>query len=256
MEEEHLFISDVHLGTLNHKNEQLIENDLLALIDYAINRSAKIYVLGDLFDYWMEFPNSNYLPPIGKKIVKAFERYNNEITPALYITGNHDNWTLGHFKKCGFDVENEYRIIKIFDKKICLMHGDGIMKSNKTLKRPLLHTILRSKAFLYFYRNLFLHKTCINLMRMFSISTRKINRTNTIKLNTNAEFILNSKFADIVFMGHDHIPRSETFKSGLYINLGTFFHHRSMVRGINGNFSLVHWNAHNQQFNTYKALNK
>ena len=63
---EHLFISDIHIGAFNNSVEEQIENDLIDLVNYAIDRNAQIYILGDLFDYWMEFTNSKYIPPLEK----------------------------------------------------------------------------------------------------------------------------------------------------------------------------------------------
>lgn len=254
MAQEHLFISDVHLGAFDQASEQIIESDLIDLIQYAIDKNARLYILGDLFDYWMEFPNSDFVPKIGKKTLDKFEEYNKCVEPCLYITGNHDNWTLGHFESLGFEVESEFKVLNVFEKNIFLMHGDGKYKNSKKLTRPILHKILRDKIFIKLYHGLLPKNMALTLMKVFSNSTRKLDRRDSKPLNNNAEFILKQKNVDIVMTGHDHIPRLETFNSGLYINLGTFFHHRTLVRGINGVLSLVQWDAQNQQFTAFKTL--
>ncbi len=254
MKEEHLFISDVHIGAFDSKTEQKIESDLLALITYATETRAKLYVLGDLFDYWMEFPQSNFIPKIGANILAAFEIYNSTVSPAIYITGNHDNWTLNHFKERGFEIESDFRIVDVFNQKIFLMHGDGIFEKTMTLKRPLLHRILRNEWFLKLYRGILPKSLAIKLMQVFSNSTKKIGGRNPYPLNKNAEEILHGQIASTVITGHDHIPRVETFNSGLYINLGTFFYHRTLVRGVHGVLSLVQWDAQKKQFNEYQEI--
>ncbi len=253
MTEEHLFISDVHLGAFDPEKEQEIESDLVALIEYAKRKKARLYILGDLFDYWMEFQNSSVRPTIGLKTLDSFKNYHENVESSLFITGNHDNWTLGYFTKIGFDVESEYRSIELFGKKLFLMHGDGHFKSNEKLNRPFMHRVLRNPFFLKLYRNLLPNSIALSVMKQFSDTTRKLNHRNPIPLNTNAEYILDSGTAEIVITGHDHIPRLETFNSGLYINLGTFFQHRTLVRGINGVLSLVQWDAQNQTFNDFKS---
>jgi UDP-2,3-diacylglucosamine pyrophosphatase LpxH len=251
VDKEHLFISDIHIGAFDQETEHAIESDLIDLISYATEKEAQLYILGDLFDYWMEFPNSDYRPTIGKRVLEKFNAYNQTVNPAIFITGNHDNWTLGYFKECGFEVESEYQILELFNKDLLLMHGDGKVQEDKTLKRPLLHRILRNKIFLTFYRGILPKKTALQLMRSFSNTSRKINRQDSRLLNSNAEFIITQGISDIVLAGHDHIPRVETFNSGLYINLGTFFHHRTLVRGIDGVLSLVQWDAQKKQFNEF-----
>jgi UDP-2,3-diacylglucosamine pyrophosphatase LpxH len=245
---EHLFISDIHIGAFNNSVEEQIENDLIDLVNYAIDRNAQIYILGDLFDYWMEFTHSKYIPSIGKKVLDIFEQYNNSISKALFITGNHDNWTINHFSERGFEVESEFRIIELFDKKVFLMHGDGLLNTKKILKRPMFNQILRNNFFLLLYRNLLPKGLALNLMKLLSNSSKKIRRKDPIKLNKNAQLILTSNIADVVLTGHDHIPRVETFNSGLYINLGNFFHERTLVRGINSELSLVRWHAKSKTF--------
>src|SRR5699024_2062791 len=117
-----LFLSDVHLGAFSkRKNKQLID-EIIQLIAFARQNDYHIAILGDLFDYWIEYPS--YVPALGKRMLEHFQSFNQK-TPALYITGNHDNWTLGHFSDLGFDVEPNYRILTIQDKKVALLHGDA-----------------------------------------------------------------------------------------------------------------------------------
>lgn len=251
--EEHLFISDVHLGAFDKITEATIESDLESLIRYATTRKSRIYILGDLFDYWMEFPGSDFKPNIGNRILEAFKKYNQEVSSAIYITGNHDNWTIDYFETLGFDVEADYRMINAMDKRILLMHGDGKLNIDLSISRPMLHRILRSNLFLFFYRSLLPKKWAIYLMKVFSNTSRKVDRRSPIPLSNNAQLLLENEKSDVVLCGHDHIPRKETFNSGLYINLGTFFHHRTLVRGFNGVLTLVQWDAKTQQFNEFKS---
>lgn len=55
-EQTSLFISDVHLGAFDKATEKEIEDELIALINHCCEQKIKIYILGDLFDYWMEYP--------------------------------------------------------------------------------------------------------------------------------------------------------------------------------------------------------
>ncbi|HBQ60690.1 MAG TPA: UDP-2,3-diacylglucosamine diphosphatase, partial [Balneolaceae bacterium] len=60
--EQHIFLSDVHLGAFSAKTNKQIEEDLLALIEYCKQRHIELHILGDLFDYWMEFPEKGFVP--------------------------------------------------------------------------------------------------------------------------------------------------------------------------------------------------
>jgi UDP-2,3-diacylglucosamine pyrophosphatase LpxH len=250
---EHLFISDVHLGAFDEDKDREIEDRLISLIDYATDKKASLYVLGDLFDYWMEYKENGYVPEFGKRILSRFEEYNRSISPALYVTGNHDNWTFGHFRKRGFEVIPDYREFSIDDHKLLIMHGDGQFGPRDDFMRPAFHRFLRNPAFTSVYQKIFPPRLGVGIMKQFSNITRRRNHMNPNPLNKHAERILRTHDLDIMMCGHDHIPRVETFKGGTYINLGTFFHHSTMVRYINNEFTLVTWHAENQEFAPYQV---
>ena len=132
------------------------------------------------------------------------------------------------------------------------MHGDGFWQQNQILKRPIMHRVLRSASFLSVYQKMFSNNLALSIMQRFSNTTRKIDRRDPNPLNENARLILQETETDIVLSGHDHIPRVETFNSGLYINLGTFFHHSTLVRGFDHSFDLVQWDAKSSTFNSFE----
>ncbi|SMO74651.1 UDP-2,3-diacylglucosamine diphosphatase [Gracilimonas mengyeensis] len=249
--EQHVFLSDVHLGAFSQATNQHIEDDLIALIHHCARHKIALYVLGDLFDYWMEYPDQNYVPSLGKNVLDAFEEYNKSVAPALYVTGNHDNWTFGHFKDRGFDVEPNFRLLELEDKRMLLMHGDGVASSRIDFPRAGFHKLLRSRYFVDVYQKVFPPQTGVKLMKWFSSMTRKRNYINPKPLNRQAEKMFNRHQLDYILSGHDHIPRKETFGSGEYINLGTFFNHRSLALYNNSGMQLVRWEAGSQKFTTF-----
>ncbi len=247
-EQTSIFISDVHLGAFDTQKEVEIEQDLIALIQYCCANKIRIYLLGDLFDYWMEYPKKGYVPAVGRNVLKAFKKHNTECLPTVFITGNHDNWTFGHFEAMGFEVERNYRIIQQNGHRTLLMHGDGKFGKRDDLLRPFWHGLLRSKIFIHLFQTIFPPEIGISIMKRFS-SFSKLNGMRTpIPLNKHAKRILKEKDIDHILMGHDHIPRVETFDAGTYINLGTFFHHRSLVLYNNKKYNLVSWNASAKEF--------
>ena len=248
---EHLFISDVHIGAFPEEKEAEVAKRLVSLIDYATENEAKLYILGDLFDYWMEYPEVGFIPEIGTEVLDRFEKYNKEVAPVLYITGNHDNWTFGHFKERGFDLEPAFRNLKIEDQNVLLMHGDGYPVSESEIIRPAFHRLLRNKVFIDLYQKLLPPKIGLNLMKKFSEFTRRRDHLDPKPLNRFAETTLKDKDLDIILSGHDHIPRTETFADGMYINLGTFYKHKTLVRYINNAFSLVTWHEDTKEFVPY-----
>jgi UDP-2,3-diacylglucosamine pyrophosphatase LpxH len=240
VEQPILFISDAHLGGFSEKENKRIETELIQLIEYCEREDIRIAILGDLFDYWMEYPN--HIPKVGEKLLDRFDKFNQKMGPTLYITGNHDNWTREHFLDRGFYLEHEQYICSLNGTKMMLLHGDGLSDSTHKLPRPRMHRLLRNEFFLRFYQTLFSSKSGIEVMKYFSRFTRSFNRDEGGKKLTDwARQKLESTDIDLILCGHDHLPRSKYFPFGTYINLGTFYRHRSMVFYNNGTPSLVFW---------------
>ena len=64
-----VFISDVHLGAFSSEKETEVENSLLSLIEHCSKHQFKIYILGDLLDYWMEYPRKYYVPEVASSVL-------------------------------------------------------------------------------------------------------------------------------------------------------------------------------------------
>jgi UDP-2,3-diacylglucosamine pyrophosphatase LpxH len=254
IEQTCVFISDVHLGAFDKENEKRIEKELISLINYCCEKKIKIYLLGDLFDYWMEYPKRNYVPEVGANVLAAFKKHNSECEPTTYITGNHDNWTYGYFESLGFDVECNYRIIQQNGFNTLLMHGDGRFGKSDDLLRPFFHGVLRSKKFVKLFQTILPPSVGIRVMKHFSGFSKMNERRTPKPLNKHAKRILRDNDIDYILMGHDHIPRVETFEAGTYINLGTFFHHKTVVLYNNSEYKLVRWGASNKEFVPFTEL--
>lgn len=246
--EQHVFISDVHLGAFSDAVNKQVEDDLIALINHCKEHNFALYILGDLFDYWMEYPGKGFVPALGKDVLDVFEDYNKTVKPALFITGNHDNWTFGHFKDRGFEMESNFRFVEINGKKFLLMHGDGVASSEIDFPRAAFHRLLRNETFVKTFQKILPPKSGIATMKMFSSLTRKRNKVNPKPLNRQATKIFSKHNLDFILSGHDHIPRVETFSAGKYINLGTFFNHRSVAVHNNARMKLVTWQAKHKKF--------
>ncbi|MDR9415046.1 MAG: metallophosphoesterase [Gracilimonas sp.] len=251
--EQHIFISDVHLGAFSSKTNQDIEQDLLALIEYCKLHRIELHILGDLFDYWMEFPEKGFVPKLGKRVLDALQDYNQSITPTLFVTGNHDNWTFGHFKDRGFDVEANFRLKEIKNKRFLLMHGDGVAAAKIDFPRAAFHQLLRHSSFVKAYQKVLSPEAGLALMKKFSSLTRRRNNHNPEPLNRQAKKIFDRHNLDYIITGHDHVPRMETFLQGTYINCGPFFNKRTVVLHNNERTRLVTWHAKEKNFIPFES---
>ena len=239
----HLFLADVHLGGSKLLGEEY-EQHLCSLIRYAAKNKIHLYLLGDVFDYWMEFPQRNKqhsspnqsageltLPPIGSTLLDTIQQYNKTYTSVYYILGNHDCWDAGYFKSIGCRVFTDGCKIKIDEQTICLLHGDGLptkrTRINENtigpLKRPLLHTILRSKAFISLFQFLFTPKQAWAIMQSFSNFSKKKEKIAKPFMDSSLKYLINFSDINVVIAGHDHLARTVNTKGGQYINTGPYY---------------------------------
>ena len=268
----HIFLADVHLGSATIPTSE-VQTSLLTLFQWAKKHSASVFILGDLFDYWMEFTQKNItpesrlkskasIPSFGQEIVAALAAYNSSDNAIHYVLGNHDYWDDGLFEQLGCHTSPEGFYISLDEHKIALLHGDGLpstrTKTNVArlnhLERPLLHTILRSKTFLYLFRKLFTPTTAWNIMRLFSSYNRNKKDQPVEIMDTKLTRFINTTDVDVVIAGHDHIARKVKTTKGHYYNTGPFFNNMQLLVYSSGNFFHANWNAKNQAFITTEPI--
>ncbi len=249
---KHLFLSDVHLGAFSNQKNSQIEDELIDLVLFSMEQDIHLHVLGDLFDYWMEFGTE--VPKLGQRLLHHFSVYNQTCKPATYITGNHDNWTQGYFKQLGFEILNDFKSLNIDSLKVFIHHGDGLSNPEFGLKRPIYHRILRHPLFIRTYQSIYGSESGIDLMKQFSEHSRNNPDENPERLNEWSKQFLKETDYDYVICGHDHLPRMETFSFGTYINLGTFFEEKTVALYTNNRIELVKWDADNRRFNNINSL--
>lgn len=238
---DHLFLSDVHLGAFSESANRELEERVISLVHFCRDRQIQLHILGDLFDYWMEYPDTR--PGFGKKMLSEFEAYNKLYNSTTYILGNHDNWTRGFFTDLGFVVSENHYLLRTENKEFFLHHGDGLTDPGFKLPRPVYHRILRSNWFTNLYQMLLPPDAGLHLMKTFSAISRENIVMEPERLNEWSKSLLNSSTFDYVIFGHDHIARTETFPFGTYINPGAFYKDHLVAHYTNNELKLVKWNT-------------
>ena len=91
------FASDNHLGAPNLIESQKREKIFVKWLDKIKEDAHSIYLLGDLFDVWIEY---KHVVPKGfvRVLGKLAELVDNGI-PVYFFVGNHDMWMKGYFEK-------------------------------------------------------------------------------------------------------------------------------------------------------------
>ncbi len=220
------FISDIHLGAKSEKEEEGRVSKFLNFLKEIENKAQKIFIVGDLFDFWFEY--KYVIPKRYFSVLHQLKKFQEKNIEVHYFTGNHDFW-LGDFFSTEMGIiihENDWSGT-IDGKKFYLYHGDGIAKKDSGYR--FMKKILRNKTNLKIYR--WLHPDIgIPFARFISGSSRHY--TDRIDLNDNDDYIefARGKFEegyDYVLMGHRHNPLEINEKGKKYINLGDWLVHFS-----------------------------
>ena len=129
------FLSDAHLGSLAIERGWPHQRKLIELLEEMGKDAEAIYMLGDMFDFWMEYfihdKRKRQYQPFCQAVRKLVKK---GIHVHMFI-GNHDLWTFGGLAQLTkAEIHYEPCTIQRYGKTIYLAHGDGLLPRNwKTL---------------------------------------------------------------------------------------------------------------------------
>lgn len=234
------FVSDIHLGVLKREEDKVREKLFLDLLDAVSNDAVKIFLIGDIFDYWFDY--NTVIPKYFYRTLTKFAEIQSKGIEIVYLMGNHD---FGHYRffqeELGIKVvRNDIEAI-LSNKKIYLAHGDG--KAYNDTGYLILKKILRSQWANFIFR-------CIHpdLGIRLASSTSQTSRAYTDKkeysqkdgLKTFAFKKIEEGF-DYVIMGHRHISEFTKHPKlcGEYINLGEWINNPQVGILSENKFELI-----------------
>ena len=142
------FVSDAHLG-INMPGHNDREARLLSFFDEIAASAETLYIVGDLFDFWIEYKYS--IRPDYFHVVNRLRLLVENGTQVHYLAGNHD-FALGPFlgETLGLLIHPDHFETVIQGKRVHLFHGDGLFKRDVGYR--FLRRILRNQTFQKMYK--------------------------------------------------------------------------------------------------------
>jgi UDP-2,3-diacylglucosamine hydrolase len=136
---EAVFISDLHL----HPHEEQITNRFNQFMDWALQHTKSVYILGDLFHAW---PGDDGLDDWSRKIAGRLKELSAKQIALYYIHGNRDFLLGEQFARlAGMKILSEPAIIQLGNESIMLAHGDRYC--TKDVSHQWLRRLTRNKIF-------------------------------------------------------------------------------------------------------------
>lgn len=218
------FASDFHFGIPDYARSRKRELKVCAWLDSIRSDAQQIYLLGDLFDSWMEY--KKVVPKGTIRFLGKLAELSDAGIEIIIFTGNHDLWMHGYFEQeLNIQVIKSVATFTIEHKIFHLGHGDGVSEKETTYKQ--MKAILHSPVSQWIYRQL--HPDLgLRLADFFSRLGPK-HKYEDLEMKSHEEeyqilyanSLLKHKHYDYFIFGHRHIPCSLELNDGAtFINLG------------------------------------
>lgn len=133
-----IFIADAHLVSPEDENYRL----LLRFLHDQEGRTDALYIMGDLFDFWLGFPSNPFKQY--DAVLDALERLVLGGCKLVYFEGNHD-FHLGEIfkERLQAEIHTGPFIDRVQGKRLYLCHGDQINREDRPYL--MLRFLLRSR---------------------------------------------------------------------------------------------------------------
>ncbi len=240
------FASDNHLGAPNYEKSRLREKQFVAWLDTIKKDAAAIYLLGDLFDVWIEY--KRVIPKGFVRVLGKLAEISDSGIPILFFVGNHDMWMRDYFKtELGIPVFYEPQQITLNDKTFFIGHGDGLGPGDRGYKR--MKKLFRNKIMQFFYR--WIHPDLgLRFAQHLSLKNRLISGDDDkVYHGPDSEWLvqyckqkLETQNVDYFIFGHRHLPLEiDLPKNASYINLGDWLEYNTYAVFDGNTLSLNTW---------------
>lgn len=193
------FISDLHLS----ENQPQITELFLQFMQQKAPLAEHVYILGDLFDFWI---GDDEQSPLIEQVKTAIKNLTASGVKCYFICGNRDFLIGKRFaKETGMEILPDYQLIDLYGKKTLLCHGDTLCIDDVKYQqfRRKVHQAWRQKLFLCL--PLFIRLNIANKIRAKSKQDKQ-SKSSEI-MDVNSEFTANkvAEFgAELLIHGHTH----------------------------------------------------
>lgn len=219
------FASDNHLGAPTMEHSYPREKKFVAWLDEIKSDAAAIFLLGDLFDFWMEY--KTVVPKGFTRTLGKLAEIADSGVPIYYFVGNHDLWMNGYFEEeLGIPVFHKPQQFKLNTTLFFIGHGDGLGPGDKGYKR--MKKVFTNPFSKWLFR--WLHPDLgVRLAQYLSVKNKLISGDEDAKfLGEENEWLvqyakrkLEQNHYDYFVFGHRHLPLDIALnEKSTYINLG------------------------------------
>lgn len=240
------FASDNHLGAPTVEKSRVREKQFVTWLDMVKKDAAAIYLMGDLFDVWIEY--KSVVPKGFVRVLGKLAELADSGIPVFFFVGNHDMWMNGYFEdELGIPVSYAPKELMLNDKTFFIGHGDGLGPGDKGYKR--MKRVFSNRLMQFLYR--WIHPDLgLRFAQHLSLRNKLISGEEDKKydgpekewLVQYCEQKLQTKDIDFFVFGHRHLPLDiELSKNARYINLGDWIEYNTYAVFDGHKLTLTNW---------------
>ncbi|MGB1307481.1 MAG: UDP-2,3-diacylglucosamine diphosphatase [Oceanihabitans sp.] len=225
------FASDNHLGAPTKEASLPREKKFVAWLDHIKQDAAAIFLLGDLFDFWVEY--KNVVPKGFTRTLGKLAEIADSGIPIYYFVGNHDLWMNGYFEEeLNIPVYHKPKEFIFNNKTFLIGHGDGLGPQDKGYKR--MKKVFTNPLCQWLFKRVLHPDFGMRIGHYMSVKNKLISSDEDAKyLGDENEWLvqyckrkLETKHTNFFVFGHRHLPLDIDLKNNSrYINLGDWINY-------------------------------
>lgn len=242
------FASDNHLGAPTHKESRVRERQFVAWLDAIKKDAAALYLMGDLFDVWIEY--KRVVPKGFVRVLGKLAALSDAGIPIYFFVGNHDMWMRDYFQtELGITVFYTPQTITLNNKVLYIGHGDGLGPGDKGYKR--MKKVFSNGLLQFLFR--WIHPDIgLRLAQYLSLKNKLISGDDDkVYDGPESEWLvhycrkkLETQPIDYFVFGHRHLPLDiELTKQSRYINLGDWIAYNTYAVFDSDTLTLSAWES-------------
>lgn len=229
-----IFIADAHLRQPEDRNYQM----LLCFLSTLPGSADTLYILGDLFDFWIGYPRLVF--PYYREMLDQLAMLRDAGISIVYFEGNHD-FHMGPIftKELGITVYSGPASLEIDGRRCLVCHGDEMNRDDRgyLLLRSILHSQLTNQLIKI------VPASCT--LRIAEFLDRRCGAPTVAAAHPDPRPVIRrygaeqfSRGIDLVISGHFHTPFVESQEGKTILSLGDWISQFSYAECSEGVFSL------------------
>lgn len=202
---QRFFIADIHLND----NEPVITTGFLHFLA-DLPDHCELYILGDLFDYWI---GDDLTESLQDQVANALSALATRHITSYFVHGNRD-FLLGHryAKACQMTLLSDVNVLPVNQQNLLILHGDLLCTDDISYQnfRRKMHNKWLQRLFLMLPR--FIRKNIATKLRNKSQQHNQHKAQYIMDVNQTAVIEMMTHYhADIMIHGHTHKPATHRF---------------------------------------------